>query len=427
MKKIAYVLCGASIVYTGNTLALQQCDVTAGQWYDQGQYSVVVCDESLPGELAVSSADETPPENQIRLTYQQPLARCQVDDKRAGFHLVFDNVPAGRVNELILSDVNDKGLCKLSFLADKPGINNQKNTFQIDEADAKFITIDGIRTRYYEFGDGQPVLLVHGGNAGGSNNNAMKWEQNIPGLAKHFRVIALDRLAQAGTDNLKMADEYNDYFAKDAQHLRDFFQALDLNNAIVIGHSQGGWPATRLALDEHDKVSCLVNIDTVLVPDDFSLMKQAVNFLLYVSRYLHPDEGPTLYSAMRGMELRYPSGQGLSKVKAQRVVDQHFSPKSEQARLIMKSKRMSPLHPSFKKLKEQAHADIRAGQLKARSLVVWGEQDPQVPLGLGKLFQQLMLDAKVSSDLVVINNAGHAPFIEFPEQFNQDVIEYCKD
>ncbi len=378
-----------------------------------------LCGKDLPTVITLDATD-------ISLIYSQPLKKCGVDDKRPGFHLVFSATGNTGQTRLNLSDkTTGQTLCQSELLITAP-INKPAKPFTLNADSAKFIDVKGINTRYFDYGSGPALLLVHGGNAGGSNNNAMKWEQNIPGLAQHFRVIVLDRLAQAGTDNLPNSDDYKQYFSKDAQHLQDFVEVLGIKSITAVGHSQGGWPVTRLALDKPDTVSCLVNIDTLMVPNDLKLMKDALKFLLYVSRNLHPETGPTLYSARRGMALRYPSGNGISMTKAQRVVDQYQSSKTRQAKEAMKAHRISPVHKSFQTLKQQAYDDIQAGKLTAKSLVVWGEKDPQVPLGLGMKFQQILVENNVDSVLEIIPGAGHAPFIEFPERFNQLVINYCR-
>ena len=291
---------------------------------------------------------------------------------------------------------------------------------------AKVIDVHGIATRYFDFGEGPPLLLVHGGQAGGSNNSSEKWEQNVQGLAEHFRVIALDRLAQAGTANLPLAEDYADYFARDAEHLEAFVVALELSGLALVGHSQGGWPVTALALNRPELVECLVNVDTVMVPDDLTLMRQALSFLMYESIFVHPPEGPTFYSARRSIALRSPSGNNITPEKAQRVVDQFNSPKTRIARDHMAAARMTPLHPSFQALKQEAYDRIAAGGLSARSLVIWGGKDPQVPLGLGEQFNEMLAQAGVSTALEVIPDAGHAPFIEFPDVFDNLVINYCR-
>ena len=161
-----------------------------------------------------------------------------------------------------------------------------------------------------------------------------------------------------------------------------------------------------------------MNIDTVMVPDDPQLMSDALGFLLYTSRFLHPAEGPTFYSARRGMRLRYPSGNNpFGELKARRIVAQHQTEKTRAAREAMAAEKITPLHPSFAALKKQAYGDIADGKLQARSLLIWGAQDPQVPVGLGRALQQQLKADGVDSKLVIIGGAGHAPFVEFPASF----------
>ena len=67
----------------------------------------------------------------------------------------------------------------------------------------KFIDVEGIRTRYFERGSGETVVLVHGGAFGSTTGacSADDWDLNFDGLAQWFRVFAIDKLGQGYTDN----------------------------------------------------------------------------------------------------------------------------------------------------------------------------------------------------------------------------------
>jgi 2-hydroxy-6-oxo-octa-2,4-dienoate hydrolase len=110
------------------------------------------------------------------------------------------------------------------------------------EETVRVADVKGIRTRYFERGDGLPLVLVHGGQSGGYNNHSRKGESVFVALARTFRTISLDRLGQGGTDHLP-ADDYPDYYALDPVHLRNFIEALGLDDVTLVGHSQGSWPA----------------------------------------------------------------------------------------------------------------------------------------------------------------------------------------
>ena len=109
--------------------------------------------------------------------------------------------------------------------------------------DPKFIDVNGIATRYFEAGQGEPVVLVHGGQFGWFNC-ATDWDLNFDGLANDFRVFALDRIGQGHSDNPRDPSEY--LLGTASQHLYDFMQAVGLERAHLIGHSRGGYGVTRV-------------------------------------------------------------------------------------------------------------------------------------------------------------------------------------
>ncbi|HJP04751.1 MAG: hypothetical protein CL799_11190 [Chromatiales bacterium] len=398
------------------------CDLSGSSLFIGEDTDFILCGDEFPAEISITSDDPS----LFNVAYLQPLKRCDVDDKRGGFHVVLNADGSGETDLQVTDAATGDTLCK-SSLRILPARNIEEPAWlnAMPLADARYINVNGIRTRYFDKGSGPVLILVHGGQAGGANNSAQKWEQNFAALSHNYRVIALDRLAQAGTDNFPAVKDYAKYFAHDAKHLEDFITTLDLRNVTLVGHSQGGWPITWVALKRPDLVSCLVSVDTVMVPDDIELMREALAFILYTARFVDPPTGPTVHSARRSMALRYPSGRNITAAKAQRVVDQYQSPKTATAREHMAALRMNPLHPSLKVLKQKAYDEINAGNLRVRSLVIWGAQDPQVPLGLGQQFNDMLSAANVETELAVVEGAGHAPFVEFPEEFNELIVSYC--
>ncbi len=418
----------ATTAYLSGYLAVSAiadtCDISESSLFVGEDTDFILCGDEFPPEVSITSANTS----LLRVVYQQSLKRCDVNDKRSGFHVVL-NADGGGETSLQVTDAATGDMLCSSGLRILPARNIKEpawlNAMPLE--DARYIDVKGIRTRYFDKGTGPALILVHGGQAGGANNSAQKWEQNFDALSRNYRVIALDRLAQAGTDNIPAVEDYATYFARDAQHLEDFITALELKNVTLAGHSQGGWPVTWVALTRPDLVSCLVNVDTVMVPDNMELMREVLAFILYTARFTDPPTGPTVHSARRAMAMRYPSGNNITVAKAQRVVDQYQSPKTAIARQHMAALRMNPLHPSLKALKQKAYDKIGAGNLRVRSLVIWGEQDPQVPLGLGRQFNDMLVAANVETELAVIEGAGHAPFVEFPHEFNELVVSYCAE
>jgi len=70
-----------------------------------------------------------------------------------------------------------------------------------------YAEVGGIRTRYFDMGSGEPIVLWHGDEFGGLAS-ASTWNRNFTGLSQSFRVVAADRLGQGFTDNPRQEADY---------------------------------------------------------------------------------------------------------------------------------------------------------------------------------------------------------------------------
>jgi pimeloyl-ACP methyl ester carboxylesterase len=130
---------------------------------------------------------------------------------------------------------------------------------EIDGLTAQFVDINGVNTRYYDYGRGDVIVLVHGGSIGGAST-ANNWSRNIPGLAKRFRVIAPDRLAQGMTGNPKDDAAFTNQGV--AKHLYEFLQTLKVGPVHLVGHSSGGGIAFYVASEHPEIVKTLTVISS---------------------------------------------------------------------------------------------------------------------------------------------------------------------
>jgi pimeloyl-ACP methyl ester carboxylesterase len=125
-------------------------------------------------------------------------------------------------------------------------------TSQIED---KFVTVAGLKTRYFEAGDGPPVILLHGASLGSS---ADVWRRNLKPLALHgLRVIAYDQPGFGLSDD---PPEWGLGFR--TSFVLKFMDALGLAKASLIGHSQAGAMAVDLALSHPDRVSRVIVLGT---------------------------------------------------------------------------------------------------------------------------------------------------------------------
>ena len=118
---------------------------------------------------------------------------------------------------------------------------------------AHFAEIGGCRIRWFERGEGEPVVFVHG--LGGA---AINWTLLAPGLAKRRRVLVPDLPGHGGSAPPPRDADLRTY----ARLLAGLLERQAAAPAVVVGHSMGGLVAMRLATSRPDLVRALVLFET---------------------------------------------------------------------------------------------------------------------------------------------------------------------
>jgi 2-hydroxymuconate-semialdehyde hydrolase len=96
------------------------------------------------------------------------------------------------------------------------------------------VMVDGLTTSYLEVGDGEPVVLLHGGEFGASAE--IGWERTIPALADRYRVLAPDML---GFGRSAKVIDFNDGRGMRIRHIARFCEELSIDSAHFVGNSMG--------------------------------------------------------------------------------------------------------------------------------------------------------------------------------------------
>ncbi|WP_433859516.1 alpha/beta fold hydrolase [Streptomyces kronopolitis] len=98
-------------------------------------------------------------------------------------------------------------------------------------------TTDGTEIFYKDWGTGRPVVFSHGWPL-----NADAWDDQLYLVASHgFRAVAHDRRGHGRSGQPWQGNDMDTY----ADDLAQLMDALDLRDAVLVGHSTGGGEVTR--------------------------------------------------------------------------------------------------------------------------------------------------------------------------------------
>lgn len=273
----------------------------------------------------------------------------------------------------------------------------------------RFVTAGGLRTRYFEVGEGEPLVLVGGGHFG-SPYAATDWDLNAPALAERFRVIALDKVGQGHTDNPERPEDY--VIGTAVAHLRHLLDALDVPAAHLVGHSRGGYAVCRLAMETPERVRSLV------VVDSGSLMHDHSSFYPALAERM---------AAIEDVRERYEYAIA-EQSHAESMVSEHWledilgfatSDKYLEAAKVLDS-RMDAFQADLVARQRETREWIRSGGLgDTPVLLVWAYNDLGAPIeecGIPAL--HLFLGSTPNSRMHIFNRSGHFPYREWPAEFN---------
>jgi len=252
--------------------------------------------------------------------------------------------------------------CLQTLVAQTPPVPYGNNP-----AVGKYYDINGIKLYCEEYGEGEPLLLLHGN--GGSIS---AFSNNIPYLAKKYRVIAVDSRAQGKSvddgDNLTFEMMADDFAA--------LLDAMHIDSAYVIGWSDGGIDALLLAMRHPEKVRKLVSTGANLWPsaDAFA---------------------PGVWDAFTAEH-----DAGIKKAWTTQAEKNHW-------KLFL----LDWNHPHI------ALKDLHA--IQCPSLIVCGDHD-MIPVEHTTLIYQNIPKAY----LWVVPNSGHATLAEHRDEFNRKADEF---
>jgi pimeloyl-ACP methyl ester carboxylesterase len=242
------------------------------------------------------------------------------------------------------------------------------------------------------------LILIHGGgvwlysfrhNIGPLSEISSVYALDMPGYG--FTSI-VDHALPMGLDTMTLA-------------VREFMDGLHIDKATLVGHSWGGGWALAYALAYPERVDRIVLIDSsgLDVPDvpEWELLKVPVigGMLL---RFLTPD------MVRKRLELSFVHKDMVNGAMAREVYLPMKIPANRKAQALLARNLSWSL------------IERRLDNLNHRVLLLWGEQDLYLDVGLANRFKEKIKNIRVE----IIRDCGHSAHEEAPEKVNRFIIEF---
>jgi pimeloyl-ACP methyl ester carboxylesterase len=236
-----------------------------------------------------------------------------------------------------------------------------------NKAAGKFYDIRGFKMYAEVYGQGKPLLIIHG-NSGSINN----FVYQIPYFSKKYKVIVADSRAQGksadGGDSLTYEMMADDYAA--------LLDAMKIDSAYVIGWSDGGINALLLAIRHPEKVKKLASTGANLVPDTTAVPQEIWDMVM------------PMYSALQSK----PNKTAQEKTQ----------------------------YKLFRLLIENPHIPLSDIQkISCPSLIIGGDHDVIKPEHSLQIAQNIP-----KSYLWILPNSGHSTPVVYKEEFNTKIDKF---
>ena len=141
------------------------------------------------------------------------------------------------------------GLLCIAVIAS--GLIGNSGRLSADEWEHGFAKSGDVRIHYVTAGSGPLVILIHG-----FPDYWYTWRKQIPALAKHFKVVAIDQRGYNKSDQPEGVENYSlNLLAQDVQNVVKHFEE---DRAVLIGHDWGGYVAWTCAMRYPQMVERLV-------------------------------------------------------------------------------------------------------------------------------------------------------------------------
>ena len=259
----------------------------------------------------------------------------------------------------------------------------------------------GQKIHYLESGSGPPLVLLHGTGGEGA-----RWMPQIMALSSEYRVISVDQIGFGQSDK-PMTQYHTGVFAG---FVAGLLKSIGVPRAAFAGQSMGANVVLYLTIHYPEMVDRIVLVNGGGFRSDTAAPARAGGAPDWHGR--HIANAATLDESREYLNLMYYDDKTFVTDKA---IEANLAARLRSAYTIS-----SMGLAGEKGLGQIAEAEVKA--IKVPTLLVWGANDTQSTLAS----QDRLHAAIQGSRKVIIDKAGHYPFLEHPEEFNQAVRDFLR-
>lgn len=124
-----------------------------------------------------------------------------------------------------------------------------------------FITINGKKLAYVDYGEGDPIVFLHG-----NPTSSYLWRNIMPHLEDMGRLIAPDLIGMGDSDKLDNSGPDRYTFTEHTEYLYALFEELNLNNVTLVIHDWGSALGFNWAALNPEKIKSIVYMEAITGP-----------------------------------------------------------------------------------------------------------------------------------------------------------------
>jgi proline iminopeptidase len=295
-------------------------------------------------------------------------------------------------------------------------------SYKIEEG---YVDAGGLLIYYKSFGQGPPLLIVHGG-PGASHDYFLPY---LAPLARHNRLVFIDERGSGRSEKLDDPTGYTvENMVEDVEAVR---KELNLGTIALLGHSYGGVLAQAYALKYQQNLSKLILCSTFYSTSKMNevFQKQLARMSPELRKRIQTLEKAGLFGHGKPYEQnRYPEdymkaawGEGYHPYIHQRHPDPNEDPVAQGIISWDLYREMWGSHGEFVidgNLKSVEYGD-RLSSIHIPTLITVGDHDECDPS-----LARYMSDKIVGSKLAIMPQSGHMTFVDQPNLFIRTVDEF---